>query len=174
MTRTTKILGMSLAAAALLSAAGWIAYGRGSNHPGETRYGRYIVTRHKPPAAEPANLDAQPKDMLIQMTYLDGGVVPGAYYTECSWLLKAYPDRVWVKEHTHDFDEVFGFYGSDVANPRSLGGEIELWIGGERHILTESCLVFVPKGTRHCPLILRRIDKPIFMFTTGPAQKYGS
>lgn len=172
MTRTTKILGMGLAATAFLSAAGWIARSRGDS--AESKYGKYIVTRHKPPVEAPANLDAQPKDMLIQMTYLDGEVIPGAYYTECSWLLKAYPDKVWVKEHTHDFDEVFGFYGSDVANPRSLGGEIELWIGGERHILTESCLVFVPKGTRHCPLILRRIDKPIFMFTTGPAQRYGS
>ena len=106
------------------------------------------------------------------MTYRDDEVIEGAYYTECSWLLKAYPDIVWVKEHEHDFDEVFGFYGSDANNPENLNGEIELWIGGERHLLTKSCLIFVPKGVTHCPLILRRIDKPIFMFTSGPSGMY--
>jgi len=147
---------------------------RESDNPDiKSKYGKYIITEPAPPSEAPAsNLDSQPKDMLRQMTYLDGKVVPGAYYTECSWLMKAYPDRVWVKEHVHDFDEVFGFYGSDPQNPRELNGEIELIIDGERHLLTKSCLVFVPRGVKHCPLTLRRIDKPIFMFTSGPSAKY--
>lgn len=143
-----------------------------SSEASGTKYGKYIITEPKAAQSAPDNLDAQPQDMLRTMTYLDDEVVSGAYYTECSWLLKAYPERVWVKEHVHDFDEVFGFYGSDVNDLKSLNGEIELWIGGERHLLTKSCLVFVPKGTKHCPLILRRIDKPIFMFTSGPSRMY--
>lgn len=165
--RTVRVL----AGLAAISAV-WLM-GRAAAPADQTKYGKYIVTEPAPPSGEPAgNLDEQPKDMLTSVTYLDGSVVPGAYYTECSWLWKAYPDRVWVKEHVHDFDEVFGFYGTDPKDPKDLGGEIELWIGGERHLLTKSCLVFVPRGVKHCPLTIRRIDRPVFMFTSGPSPKY--
>jgi hypothetical protein len=141
----------------------------------KTQWGRNIIYTPQPPALSlPAtsNLGEQPKDMLTQITYLDSEVLPGAYYAESSWLYRAYPDKVWVKSHTHDSDEVFGLYGSDPENPNELNGEIELWIGGEKYLITKSCLIFVPKGVKHCPLILRRIDKPVFFFTTMPSPKY--
>jgi mannose-6-phosphate isomerase-like protein (cupin superfamily) len=142
----------------------------------KTKYGKYILTEPKPDTRPPEQraADAPPgPDMLTQMMLLDDEVIKGAFYTECSWLWKAYPDKVWVKEHTHNFDEVFGFYGTDPKNPKDMCGEVEMWIGGEQHILTKSCVVFVPKGTKHCPLIIKRVDRPIFMFTTGPTAVYG-
>jgi hypothetical protein len=170
-----KTIGVWLTAIFVLSMVALIGLANTSANADNTKYGKYIVTEPAPPADTPAsNLDEQPKDMLTQMTYLDNEVVKGAYYTECSWLMKAYPDRVWVKEHKHDFDEVFGFYGSDANNPKDLGGEVELWIGGERHLITKSCLVFVPKGLKHCPLTIKKVDKPIFMFTSGPSSEYKS
>ncbi len=138
-------------------------------------WGKNIIYTPQPPPAVPretTNLGEQPKDMVKQITYLDAEVLPGAYYTETSWLRTAYPDKVWVTEHAHDWDEVFGLYGSDPDNPYELNGEIELWIDGEQHLITKSCLIFIPKGVKHCPLILRRIDKPIFFFTTGPSKDY--
>jgi hypothetical protein len=144
-----------------------------------SKYGKYIVTEPAAPPvpaadqpAQPANIEERPKDMIKSMTYLDEKVVKGAYYTEVSWIMKAYPDKVWVKEHAHGFDEVFGFYGSDPSNPKDLGGEIEIYIDGEKHTLTTSCLIFVPKNTKHCPLTIKRVDKPILMFTSGPSAKY--
>jgi hypothetical protein len=174
MTNLKRMLGVCLAAVLALSAAAWIGATTAAMKQSGSKYGHYIITEPKAAMATPDNLDAQPLDMLIKMTYLDNEVVKGAYYTECSWLVKAYPDRIWVKEHSHDFDEVFGFYGSDVKNPKSLGGEVELSIGGERHLLTKSCLIFIPKGTKHCPLTIRKVDKPIFMFTSGPSRMYGN
>jgi hypothetical protein len=53
-----------------------------------------------------------------------------------------------------------------------LGGEIELWLDGERHILKNSFIAFVPKGMIHCPLKIKRVDRPIFHFTTGPGGSY--
>ena len=58
-------------------------------------------------------------------------------------------------------------------DPYDLGGEIELWLEDEKHTLTRTCIVFVPKGMMHCPLTVRRIDRPIFEFTTGPGTMYG-
>lgn len=138
-------------------------------------YAKNIIYTTEPPPLTPptsSNLGEQPKDMLKQITYLDSRVLPGAYYTECSWIYKAYPDKVWVTEHTHDFDEVFGLYGSDPDNPNELNGEIELWIDDEKYVITKSCLIFVPKGVKHCPLKILRVDKPIFFFTSGPSQSY--
>jgi len=53
-----------------------------------------------------------------------------------------------------------------------LGGEVELWLGDEKHILTESCVVFAPAGIAHCPVYFRRVDRPIWFFATGPQKTY--
>ena len=33
-------------------------------------------------------------------------------------------------------------------------------------------MIFVPAGLTHCPLVLRRVDRPIFHFTVVPAGYY--
>ncbi|MBN2243920.1 MAG: hypothetical protein JW793_14635 [Acidobacteria bacterium] len=53
-----------------------------------------------------------------------------------------------------------------------LGGEIEMWIEDEKQVLTRSALLFVPAGMKHCPLILKRVDRPIFHFTVVPGGRY--
>jgi hypothetical protein len=77
-----------------------------------------------------------------------------------------------AEAHTHPFDEVIAFVGTNPDDPQDLGGEIELWLEDEPYILAKSCLVFIPKGLKHCPLIVRRVDRPIFHFITGPEGTY--
>ena len=74
--------------------------------------------------------------------------------------------------HAHDYDETLGFFGTDFADPYDLGGEIEFWIEDEKFLLTRSCLIFIPKGTYHCPLVIHRVDRPIFHFSGGPGGAY--
>lgn len=91
----------------------------------------------------------------------------------CSWYLR--PPATPMPEggaHTHDCDEIIGFFGSNPEDPYTLGGEIEFWLEDEKHILTKSCLIFVPKGMKHCPLIVRRVDRPIFHFSTVTSGQY--
>jgi hypothetical protein len=126
----------------------------------ETKYGKYIITKGDKPENAP---EADFKSLL----YLDDTVLPGALYTECAWLRE--PSTKSPPAHAHDFDEVLGFIGTDPANPQDLCGEVELWLGDERHILTKTCVVFAPRGLMHCPVNTLRADRPIFMFTTGPA-----
>jgi hypothetical protein len=57
-------------------------------------------------------------------------------------------------------------------DPHDRGGEIELWLEDEQHIITRSSLVFIPKGLRHCPLRIRRVDRPIFHFSTVTDGQY--
>jgi hypothetical protein len=125
----------------------------------ETKYGKYIITEGNKPATA---VDADIRPLL----YLDDTVLPGALYTEGGWLQKL--GTYDPPAHTHDFDEVLAFIGADPENPRDLCGEVELSLGDERHILTKTCVVFVPRGLKHCPFSILRADRPIFLLSTGP------
>ena len=74
--------------------------------------------------------------------------------------------------HVHSFDEIIAFFGTDPDNKYNLYGEVEFWVDGEQFILHESSMFFIPRGTMHCPLIVRKVDKPIFHFTAGPGAEY--
>jgi hypothetical protein len=141
----------------------------------ETKYGKYILTEPKPyRGAPPTRADAPPNDMTVNIMYLDDEYLKGAFYTECDWLVKGYPKNVWVQAHTHDFDEIIAFLGSNPNDPKNLYGEIEMWLEDEKFIITKSCLIFVPKGMKHCPLTIKRVDRPIFHLTSGPGKAWGA
>jgi hypothetical protein len=139
----------------------------------ETKYGGNIITVGETHVELPSwRLERKPTDASTRLLWLDDDVINGAFYVECVWYWKGSEQPI-VEAHTHPFDEVITFFGSNPEDPQDLCGEVELWLEDEKHILTKSCLIFVPKGLRHCPLIIRRVDRPIFHFTTGPGGKYG-
>ena len=75
-------------------------------------------------------------------------------------------------QHSHDFDEILGFFGSNKENPRELDAEIELWLEDEKYIIDKTALVFVPRGMNHLPLYFRRIGSPVLFFTVGNGTSY--
>ena len=135
----------------------------------KTKYGKYFLTDAKTPSTGTKEATEYAK-WATRMTWLNGDVIKGAFHFAASWYYKA-PDKA-LPAHTHDFDEILGFYGSDPQNPRDLGGEVELWIEDEKHIMTESFLVFVPAGVKHCPLKINRIDRPMFHLGASPSHDY--
>ena len=146
----------------------------------ESKYGKYIVTELKQNIVE-APWSPPPSEVSPgkggRILFLDNEVAPGAFYLECVWIMPRSEDEAerkgaGVKPHTHDYDEVLCFFGTDPADFRNLNAEVELWLGDEKHIITKSCIVFIPKGLQHCPLKFHRIDKPVFHFTSGPGKMY--
>jgi quercetin dioxygenase-like cupin family protein len=136
----------------------------------ESTYSKYVVTELKEPA-EKKKIAKEYNKYASRILWMDTDVVPGAFNMNTSWYLKA-ATTLDDKPHTHDTDEIIGFFGSDPQNPHDLGGEIEIWIEGEKQIITKSAMIFVPAGMSHCPLILRRVDRPIFHFTVVTAPRY--
>lgn len=131
----------------------------------DTKYGKYIVTRPKERYVK--NWNSAKK----LSTFMDDKIVKGAFYFSGIWCYKA--SKVPEPAHVHDdWDECIGFLGTNFENPFDLGGEVELWLGGEKHIITETCIVFVPAGLEHCPVYFRRVDSPIWFYSTGPKKKY--
>jgi hypothetical protein len=136
----------------------------------ELKYQKYIVdTVNVPEEYKQMHRRWSDQDKS-RIAYLDDTVIKDAFYLTCRWYTKPFPDR--NENHSHDFDEVLGFIGSDWENPGELNGEIELWLEDEKYILTKSCLVFLPKGLKHLPLRVLRVDRPIMHIGTGPHSNY--
>ena len=143
----------------------------------KSKYGKYFVTDAKAKLNLPNyrhETEEKSGGNSTCMTYLDASVVPGAFYNECAWFWSASaPGKAEAEAHTHAFDELVAFFGTNREDPHDLCGEIELWLEDEKHILTKSFVAFIPAGMKHCPLIVRRVDRPIFHFTAGTGEKYG-
>ena len=133
------------------------------------KYDKYFMTEANLPVRKQKIADEY-AGTYSHVAWLDSNKIDGAFYTEVVWYYK--PRISIVGGHTHDFDEVIAFFGSNPDDIHDLGGEVELWMGGEKHTITRSCLVFVPKGVEHCPLSFVRVDRPIFHFTAGTGGKY--
>jgi hypothetical protein len=109
----------------------------------------------------------------LPLLWLDEKIIPGAFYFEVLMYTPGLTSAVpVVKPQTHPFDEVLGFVGTDIDHPHDLGGELELCLGDEKHTLTKSCLVFIPKGLKHLPLTVRRVDRPIIHFSVLVGGQY--
>jgi hypothetical protein len=57
---------------------------------------KYVITQAKPNRYDPNKdrTDAPPPDMLTNAMYMDKDYPQGAFYLECAWFWKAYPDKV--------------------------------------------------------------------------------
>jgi hypothetical protein len=144
----------------------------------ETKFGKYIITQPLTEAelksrGRNPNKREEGSPFARALLWLDEKVIPGAFYMECA-IIEPGSKRGsnWVKPHIHDYDEILGFVGTDVKNPQDLKGEIELWLDDEKHILTKSCLVFAPKGFKHCPLTIVKVDAPIVHFSVATGGQY--
>ena len=107
--------------------------------------------------------------------YLDGQIIEGCpVVVDIGWRFQIpEPDPVeWT--HTHDFDEVLCFIGTDPKNPHDLGAEIEFHIGDEVHNFTKTTAIFITKGTSHCPFIHKRVDRPFILIAFSLNKNYPS
>lgn len=139
----------------------------------KSKYGKYIVDKPKATAGAPkmSPEEAKRRDEFVKFPiYVDDEVVPGSYYFMAAWWQKVTGQGSPAEAHDHNFDEYLIFLGTKDAN--DLGGEVELWIGGEKHMITKNCAVFIPAGVKHAPIYFKRIDTPIWYLATGPTETY--
>jgi len=139
----------------------------------ERKYQKYILTDLKLPL-ERQELDKEDEyeKRATRILWLEDEIIKGAFSVICSWYWKA-TETEGSPSHTHDFDEVIGFIGSDPQNPQELGGEVEFWLEDEKYMLTKSCLIFAPGGLRHCPLRVTRVERPFLFLAFSMTSKYG-
>ena len=136
------------------------------------KYQKYILTDLKlPEGAQERDNENQYDERATRILWLEDEIIKGAFSVICSWYWKA-TETEGSPSHVHDFDEIVGFLGSDPQNPHDLGGEVEFWLEDEKYMLTKSCLIFAPRGLRHCPLRVTRVDRPFLFLAISMTGKY--
>ena len=99
-------------------------------------------------------------------------VQEGFFSVDCTWLWSGAAKEPVGEYHTHDFSHVIGFIGGHPADPHDLGGEITVWLEGVKEAFTRSCLIFVPAGVVHGPILFSKITRPVFFITVAMTGKY--
>jgi hypothetical protein len=76
--------------------------------------------------------------------------------------------------HVHDFDQVMFWFGGDTSDMGELGAEIELFLGEEKekHMITTTTAVYIPKGFQHLPANVTRMDKRYIYMEVSCAPEY--
>ena len=145
-----------------------------SHKMNRNKYEKYIVTGVRPDL-ELADFRIKTNDfvpgMETRLLHLDEKTIKDSFYISCFWFWKG-SEEVLVKPHVHEYDEVLACIGTNNEDPNDLGGEIEFWMDDEKYLIRKSCLIFVPKGLKHAPFIVRKVNTPIFHFTTGTTSMY--
>ncbi len=104
----------------------------------------------------------------------DGTVFEGSNDYNCFWMYKT-PLKVpdWTKwdqviygPHIHKQPEVIYLLGSDPEDPFDLGARIEVHMGPEleTHVITKSCLIFIPANFVHGWWIVHEVTRPFIVF----------
>jgi hypothetical protein len=138
----------------------------------ETKYGHlffygYQESKNKNTWSRSASAKGETHLLRLNAEMLKG--LP--FFAQCNWfwpsLVKEDLETRSTKTHKHTYDEVIGMIGTNPDDPHDLGGEIEMFIDGERHRVTKTCYLYLPAGLEHGPFREIRIDRPIFEFEFG-------
>lgn len=132
--------------------------------------GMFAPNRVEKYAPVDGKLPDAPPGFLKLLLWIDGKKLRGAPYTEAVWFLTS--NDTGPEEHEHDFDEFIGFIGTDVSRPEELGAEVTFFLGGEAVTVTKSCLVYIPRGMKHSPILVPSLRRPIIHFSGGNGGDY--
>lgn len=132
-----------------------------------TKYGKYFLRDNgQPPKANDfVSLNSLPPfpEIASPQTYFRGAVaLPGATAT-IGWQVFKAP-VCWETPHTHKYDEFLIFLGAELPDLcKSFDAEIDFWMGEEmeKHTITSTTIIYIPKGLMHSPLNFRAIRKPV-------------
>ncbi|MDR0916532.1 MAG: hypothetical protein LBN02_05015 [Oscillospiraceae bacterium] len=130
-------------------------------------YAHNVVTRYAPPSGKWPDA---PQGFLQLLLYLNSERLAGAPYMEIMRFKTS--NDTGPPPHTHDFDEFIGFFGTDPQNPAELGATVEFYVEGEPVRVTRSCLIHLPHGVEHGPLLVPSMTRPIIHFSGGNGGDY--
>ena len=71
------------------------------------------------------------------------------------------PEMLIEETHQHPFDQWIFFIGGNGNNFLDFDADIEMFLDGETRKVNYPCYFFVPKGMNHCPLVIKRVGKPL-------------
>jgi hypothetical protein len=126
----------------------------------DTKYGKYI-SKEPVRMPTPRNRPGYPMVAGREETWPE----IGGQNCNFAFLCVTEPSMMPDPPHKHDFDEYLLFVGGNLLNMAEFGAEIEIALGEEweRHTINTTSIVYIPAGLQHCPLWVKKVDKP-FLF----------
>jgi hypothetical protein len=76
--------------------------------------------------------------------------------------------------HTHDFDEIFHFFGADAGDISDFQAVVDFSMGEEGEIYTfnKPTIVYIPAGLVHAPINIKVVKKPIIFMNVANAPSF--
>jgi hypothetical protein len=137
------------------------------------KYAKYAVDKPKANQKYPAYRTRVDPKIVKTIVTVDADTVPGAkFYADTKWILPGSKEVKLCESHTHEFNEVLGFFGYNYDNIQDLGAELEITIDNEKNIVDRSFSACIPAGVPHGPIVIRNITRPIFFVSSGKASRY--
>ncbi len=137
----------------------------------DNKYGKYVLK-------EPKSTIPPKKPTQVQTFGLSEELMSGFQKLECNFNFVGVlaPHVLADPPHKHDCDELLFFISTDPEHTSDLGGEVELALGEdwEKQIITTSAIVCLPAGVQHCPMYVRKVDRPFYFGHLLMASSYKS
>jgi hypothetical protein len=102
----------------------------------------------------------------------------GELGAECSIAYHCYPPQDEPMEflipHSHDCHQFLCFLAGNSEDISDFGADIEITLGEEKEVyyINKTSIVSIPPGLLHCPLIFRKITKPLIFLEVTLESEY--
>lgn len=111
--------------------------------------------------------------MPTMVAFTDNDIIQGSRYFS---VMIMGPEATQIGghgPHIHKDPELLVALGTDPANPRDLGAEMEMCMGPEMesHIVTESTMIWIPANFIHAPFRILKVDRPFIFIQCQYAPK---
>jgi hypothetical protein len=142
---------------------------------GELKNAKYFVYGTKPNQSRKYYMLPYDPKYVRPMAYIDDAVIQDCEFgCETLWLMpgdKSKAGYLMMKEHSVSYGTSIVFNAMNYADITDLCAEVELWIGGEKHIINKSFGAYIPPDVKQGPMIIRNIQKQIFYMMSYPVGK---
>lgn len=137
---------------------------------GETKYGKYVI--REPRGKDPLNSPKQVWGVSINDKTL-AKVGKMECNSNCMGITGA--QMLSDPPHDHTIDEILFLIPADYKNWPDLGGEMEIAIGNEweKQTINTAVIICLPKRTPHCPVFMKKVEKPFYWGHIVPEYSYG-
>jgi hypothetical protein len=143
--------------------------------PRDSKYARYVVYGTDPGVRRPDYMRPLDPVYARPMAYVDETVIADAELgCDTRWLLPGDTSgagQVIMDAHTLAHGTSIACIAYNYDDITDLCAEVELWIGGEKHVIRKGFWAYIPPNVSQGPMIVRDIGKQLFLMLSWPMGK---
>ena len=138
----------------------------------KSKYAKYMVYGTRQDIKRPDYMRPFDPQYTRPMAYIDQTVIPDAEFgCDTRWLLpgdNSKAGQLIMDAHTAPYGTSIVFSSMNYDDITDLCAEVELWIGGEKHIINKDFGAYIPPNVEQGPLAIRDIKRQTFFMISYP------